>query len=209
MSIPVMNSKGRFVLKLPFVAKETVIYSVIAIREISDLYIKGENVYKNYYQSVGLVNGTNINGSVFNYDEEVKTKPVIVTLEGTDGTITYVPSSYIISYPNEGDITYSRLVFSADLGAIPDIVAVDAILGDVTELIQSRFGVRAKVNIHRSYSAVQPSNSEHELLEASRLGSIISTSNNYSENQALREELDDALIKIKLMTDILIENNLI
>jgi hypothetical protein len=209
MSIPIINSSGRFVLKTPFVTKTTVIYTVIAVREIADIYIKGEDVYRSYYESVGLVNGVDINGSIFNFDEEVKSKPVIITLEGTDGSITYVPSTYIISYPNAGDVVYSRLVLSADLGAIPDIIPVDSIVSDMAELIEARFGVKSEVRINRSYSQSQPSNEEHDLLEESRVGSIALAENNYSQNQDLKRALADAQVKLALMTTILRENNLI
>lgn len=209
MTVPVINTSGRFVLKAPFVAKPTVIYTVIAIREISDLYLKGDNVYKVYYESVGLVNGLNINDEIFDFDEEVRRKPVVVTLEGTDGTIIYVPSNYIVSYPNAGDVVYSRLILSVDLGAIPDIVSVDSVITDIEEIVEARFGVKSHVKINRSYSQHQPSNDEHEILEASRKGSITATQNNYSENLALRNELTDATTKILLMTKILKENNLI
>ena len=112
MNIPVVNAKGRFTLKSPFIAKNTVVYTVIAVRKISDLYLKGEDVYVDYYKSAGLENGVNLNGEVFDFNEEVKSKPVIVTLEGTDGTIIYVPSTYILSSPTSGDVTYSRLILS-------------------------------------------------------------------------------------------------
>lgn len=209
MAVPNINAKGRFSLQLPFVAKPTVVYTVIAIREIADLYLKGDDVYRLYYESVGLINGVNVNGVVFNYEDEVKLKPLIVTLEGTDGTITYVPSTYILTYPISGSVLYSRLILSVDLGGIPDTVPLDSILVDIENMVESKFGVKSIVRVNRSYSEQQPSDSEHALLEASRLGSIESNSNNLSDNIRLKNELVDAYAKIDLMTQILLENNLI
>ena len=209
MNIPVVNAKGRFTLKSPFIAKNTVVYTVIAVRKISDLYLKGEDVYVDYYKSAGLENGVNLNGEVFDFNEEVKSKPVIVTLEGTDGTIIYVPSTYILSSPTSGDVTYSRLILSVDLGAVPDNVPVDNVMGDVEDIVEARFGVKSTARVNRSYSEIQPTNEEHEILEASRLGSITSSSNNYSAAVELKTKLAAANDKIEAMTQILIENNLI
>lgn len=209
MAIPSIDSVGRFVLTSPFVAKPSVIYSVIALRELRDLTIKGVNVYEEFYVSAGLVNDVLINGSTFDYAAEVAKNPVIVTLQGTDGNIMYVPSTYIESFPNMGDITYSRLVLSADLGALPDTVNLDAILNDINELIQSRFGINAVVKVNRAASERQPTPAEHDILEASRVGSINQVSNNYMDVIRLRDQNRLLGLVVQKLTNVLVENNLI
>ena len=209
MAVPSIDSVGRFVLTTPFIAKPSVIYSVIALRELRDLTIKGIDVYKDFYQSAGLSNETVVNGVVFDYALEVAKNPVIVTLHGSDGNVMYVPSTYIESFPNMGDVTYSRLVLSADLGALPDTITVDAILTDIKDIVSARFGVNATVKVNRAASERQPTPAEHDVLEASRIGSISQTTNNYVEyTRTLKQNL---LLeaKIKTQTRILVENNLI
>lgn len=209
MAIPNIDTVGRFVLTNPFVAKPSVIYSVIALRELRDLSIKGVNVYKEFYVSAGLTNETNINGTTFDFTLEVAKNPVIVTLQGSDGNIIYVPSTFIESFPNMGDVTYSRLILSADLGALPDTITVDSILSDIEQIISARFGVNASVKINRAASEKQPTPAEHDILEASRLGSISQTTNNYVEHVRLQRQNVLLEAKIKALTRILVENNLI
>lgn len=209
MAIPSIDTVGRFVLTSPFVAKPSVIYSVIALRELRDLTIKGVNVYEEFYATAGLLNDVIVNGSTFDYAAEVAKNPVIVTLQGTDGNIMYVPSTYIESFPNMGDVTYSRLVLSADLGALPDTVNLDAILNDIHELIQARFGVNTSVKINRAASERQPTAAEHEILEASRVGSISEVTNHYIEIVRLKQINTLLQIKVTRLTDLAVENNLI
>lgn len=209
MTVPSINTSGRFVLKKPFIAKEQVRYNVTALREFSDLYVRGIDVYSKYYKPFGLVDGTVVNGKTFSFSAETKSNPVIVTLEGSDDTVLYVPSTYIDTYPIVGDVVYSRLILTADLGALPDDVPLDSILQDVEDLIQSRFGVNSVVRVARGYTDQQPTLEEHEILEQSRVGAITSAQNNFTENQELRKTAEFLDAQVKTMTQILIENNLI
>ena len=209
MQYPSMHTAGKFVLKKPFVAKEEVRYSVTAIREFSDLYIRGIDVYERYYKSVGLIDNTTVNGQVFDFTVEAKLRPAIVTLEGSDDTVIYVPSTYIESYPVQGDVVYSRLILSADLGALPDDVGLDSILQDVQDLIQATFGVKPDVRISRGYTDKQPTMDEHMILEQSRIGSIATTDNNFTKVQAWKTKCELLDAQVKALTEILAINNLI
>lgn len=204
-----INTAGKFVLKKPYVAKESVKYNVTALREFSDLYIKGVDVYSQYYKPYGLIDGVEVNGSTFSFATEAKLNPTIITLEGSDDTVIYVPSTYVESFPVSGDVTYSRLILTADLGALPDSVSLESILQDMEDLIQANFGIRPVVNIARGFTIEQPTMDEHLVLEQSRIGSIAVTQNNFTENNKLKE--DNALLdsQVKALTAILRDNNLI
>lgn len=209
MPVPTINTSGKFKLKNPFIANERVRYNVTAIREFSDLYIRGVDVYSQYYKPFGLIDGVTLNGSTFSFSAESKLKPVIVTLEGSDDTVIYVPSTYIESYPIVGDVVYSRIILTSDLGALPDTVPLDSILQDMEDLIQARFGVTSVVKIARGYTDRQPTLDEHEVLEQSRVGSITTTHNNFTENQELKDRCEFLDAQVKTLTQILIENNLL
>lgn len=204
-----VNTSGKFELITPFEAKPNVTYTVSAIREFSDLYIRGIDVYRQYYVVEGIKNGTEINGKVFEFSEEAKLKPTIITLEGNDDTVIYVPSTFVKSYPIKNDVPYSRLILSADLGMLPDSVKLEAILDDVRELIIARFGVLANVDVVRGFADRQPTPEEHQLLEQSRLGMVKNHINNYSETVRLKEALAQANETVDVMSKILIDHNLI
>lgn len=209
MAVPTIYTAGKFVLKKPFLTRDDVTYSVSALREFSDLYIKGVDVYSEYYKPYGLIDGAVVNGATFNFTAEAKFNPVIVTLEGSDDTVIYVPSTYIESYPISGDIAYSRLILSADLGALPDTVPLDSILQDVQELVQAKFGVKPEVKVSRGYTSRQPTQDEHVVLEQSRIGSIATTDNHFTQSQALKDRCEFLDAQVKTLTRILADNNLI
>lgn len=209
MAVPTIYTVGKFVLKKPFLTRDDVTYSVSALREFSDLYIKGVDVYSEFYKPYGLTDGAVINGNTFNFSVEAKLNPIIVTLEGSDDTVLYVPSTYIESYPIAGDVPYSRLVLSADLGSLPDEVPLDSILQDVQELIQAKFGVTPEVKVSRGYTNRQPTMDEHLILEQSRIGSIATTDNHFTQSQVLKDKCDFLDAQVKTLTRILADNNLI
>lgn len=204
-----IHTAGKFVLKSPYVAKDTVKYSVTALREFSDLYIKGVDVYSQYYKPYGLIDGVEKNGKTFSFAAEAKLNPTIITLEGSDDTVIYVPSTYVESYPIAGDVTYSRLILTADLGALPDEVPLDSILQDVEDLIQAKFGVRPVANVARGYTNEQPTMDEHIVLEQSRIGSITTAQNHFTENNDLKQKNQLLIEQVRSLTRILADNNLI
>lgn len=210
MGMPAMNARGRFLLKEPFAAKPDVIYEVTAIREFSDLYFQGVDVYKEFYQKVGLKNGVRLNGETFDFNKEVELFPSIVTLEGTDRTIIYVPTTYIISYPNMNEVTtYSRLIMSMDIGMLPDNLNLDAVLKEVGDLVSKRVGISTKPIITRAFTPTQPTPEEHNVLENTRLGNIRSIDNTFAEKERYKNENQLLQKQVKVLLSVLRENNLL
>lgn len=210
MAVPSLGLTGRFTLLEPFYrAKPEVIYTVIALRDFTDIYSSGRDVYKDYYEKMGLTNGVLVNGVSFDFKTETDKKPIIVTLAGSDGTQIHVPSTFILSFPQMTDVKYSRLVLSIDLGALPDYVPVESILADIKDIVNTRFGVKSEVLINRAPVLSQPTAQEHEVLEASRIGSIRVATNNYFELLKAKSTIDALQVKLKAMTKVLRDNKLI
>lgn len=210
MKLPAMNAKGRFELKEPFSCKPDVIYEVTAIREFSDLYYQGVDVYREYYVPAGLLNGVEYKGTTFNFNEEVIQFPSIVTLEGTDRTIIYVPSTYIVSFPEVSEAeTYSRLIMSVDLGALPDNLDLSGVIKEVNDMVSKRVGINAQAVLSRAYTPTQPTWEQHVVLENTRLGNIKAIDNTYAQKEKYKEENIKLQQQIKTLVAILRENGML
>lgn len=209
MNIPSINTVGQFELDAPYVAKPNVRYKVTAIRKFSDLYIRGVDVYAQFYKPHGLINGEIVNGKPFDFNKEASLNPVIVTLEGNDDSVVYVPSTYIKGLPSITDIAYSRMILSVDLGALPDYVNLESLMTDIKGLVETQIGCKPDVKMFRGYTDRQPSVDEHNILEESRLGGITSTTNDRALVIKKDKMIEEQHAKIKTMTKILAENKLI
>lgn len=208
--VPVINTRGRFVLRAPFVALPEVVYEVIAIRSLADIYADGQDVYKRYYVPVGLIDGSSEpGGTIFDLQAEISQSPLIITLKGTDSSLIHIPTTYIIESPKTADVNYSRVVVSFDLGNLPDTVSLDSAISNVNSVIAGELGVTSKANLHVYNCSTQPTPEQHNLLEAARLGSVKATDNIYTQLQRYKKLSEDLDNKVKVLVSIIRENNLL
>lgn len=170
--IPEIGLKGFYTFKKPWVAKEGIAYTCLAIRSFSDVLKLGTDPYYTYYKSVGLEDGKDITGTSekFSYAKEVANSVNIITLEGGDGSVMYVPSSYILKMPDITLVPYSRVILSVDLGALPDSLDLSSIKEDVASLVAARMNINPTVEIGTVPVENNPTQIKHAELEATRLG---------------------------------------
>lgn len=202
---PSIGASGVFVLKLPWLADANTTYEVIAVRSFEDIYKAGDDVYPIYYKPMGLVDGV----AGFNFKTEVAQKPNIITLQGSNGSIVYVPDTYIIHSPTLGNVKYQHVVITASLGALPEHVDLSILRDDVQNIIESRIGAATEVKIMTAPSSNQPTAEQHEALEAARLGSITEYENDYTRIKRQQNHIDKLAVKVTAMTRVLKHNNLI
>lgn len=158
---PPLLAKGRYTVRAPFEVKETSIYTCIALRKFEDIVELGEDVYQTYYQPFGLTTAV--------YQLDVRAGAVIVTLQDPYGEVLYIPDTYILTYPNMGDITYHHVVVSVSLGPLPTTVPLDYLKQQMASIASDVTGVDAIVREHiaPTIGAVTPT--QHEILEAARV----------------------------------------
>lgn len=200
---PPLHAQGRYVTKSPWELPGTLIYECIAIRSFDDIYKLGIDVYEVYYVPMGL-----INSPTFSFSDEKAAKANIITLRGSDGSIIYIPDTYILSFPNAGTVKYQHVVLSASIGALPEYLDLTAIHREVENLIAGKLGTTVTVKEMVVPTTDQPSNENHEILEAARLGSVTSYENDYTRLK--KEEAKNALLQAKLnaLTAVLRSNGL-
>ena len=202
---PPMYTKGRFVVTAPWSFSPTVIYECIAIRSFEDVYKQLIDVYEAFYKPMGLIDG--VNGFIFS-DEKAKA-PNIITLVGSDGTVNYVPDTYIQAFPVMADTPYHHVALTVSLGALPEYVEVDLVAREVSDLVSAKIGTNATASIGVAPLSSQPTREQHETIETARLNAIKTFENNVTQIAKLQAE--NALLKSKLdaATQVLLNHNLV
>lgn len=187
---PVLQVKGRFTLIAPWSTNPASLYTCVAIRGFDDVYKVGKDVYKTFYEPMGVINGQAIpnTSEIFNFEDEVTAKVNIITLLADDGTPLYVPDTFIANYPDLSEVPYSHLILSFSIGAIPDYVQLGALMTELANTVAQQLGKAPEVNVHRIPSDINPTQSEHDALEVARVASITLLENDKAKSVRLTEE---------------------
>lgn len=207
---PTLLSKGRFTLRAPWSTNPTLLYTCIAIRQFDDVYLIGKDVYQTFYVSQGIVEGsTTYTANPFTFLDEKRANVAIVTLLGDDGSLIYVPDSFIVSYPDLSEVKYSQRILHCSLGAIPNYVDLSALKTSVANLVAATIGTVPTVNEAWLSVTDAPTRAQHDILEAARLSAI--TLLETDRAKALRLEQKNILLQqqITTLTGILQTNGLL
>lgn len=161
---PPLDTKGRFVLKSPFKAEPTKLYSVIGLRKFIELVGNSTDVFKNYYEPMGLTQA--------DYENDYKAKAALVILYSEDGEMLFVPSTYIQSFPSQSIPAYGTYVLSALLGPFRTDYDFSFMKQKVAELLSDTVGVEPEIYIDSVGEAKAISVEDAETLEANRQATI-------------------------------------
>lgn len=192
---PPLTSKGMFEVQSPFVIKRSMVYEVVAVRELTDLWVEGIDVYERYYKPVGI--------EKTKYQKDVDNDVAIVSLLSDEG-VAYIPDTYIVSYPELGIADYFHCVISASLGPVHKSLNTKALEKDIAELCSKHLGITATVKKHSAPLTNVLTKEEAERLEEARKGLVkvpISDYNKYQQerrrNIAIQQRNNQVLIRMK------------
>lgn len=170
---PSIGTSGIFDLRAPFITIEDVTYTVNGIRTYEDIYRLNIDVFKKYYQPVGLTES--------DLEADIAAGALMITLMANEigvelsptapNTIIYVPDTYINSFPTGDDVPYNHVILSASLGALPAYLDLSDVVTDVTEIISAKIGVEApelKVNTNVAKLNGVMTTADHEDAEEAR-----------------------------------------
>lgn len=200
---PALNSRGRFVVASPYDQdiRGTTIYTCIALRKFEDLAQLGENIYRRYYQPFGL------SPEIFERDQ--RDRVVIVSLQDNVGNIRYVPDSYVLSFPNQGDTAYSHLVISTSLGPLPSYVDVAFLQQQIASLVSDLIGVEPEVHVDVVPMLESVTPEQHEVLEAARLSRIETRTTDRARFIDANRRVIGLQEQVNVMKQYLVDNNLL
>lgn len=166
---PTLDVEGKFKLTAPYSVNANLLYKCIAIRSFEDCEYDKEDVYKKYYKGRGLIDGE----AGFSFKNERLAGVKILTLRGQDGSYVYVPTSYVASFPTIAEEKYHHLVLSCSLGALPESFDVTAVVEQLQDAVVALTGVtNAKITLHAAPASGNPTQSQHEAMEQTRIGHV-------------------------------------
>ena len=170
MLIPTIGTKGIWSLGTPF---DTMLlpntpYALISVRKLNDVLAAGEDPVANYYTGVGL--------SDVEYTADLASDAVILTLQSDSGDVIYVPSTYMLSFPDIGGVEYTVMLAAVDLGAVPNNYDFTYLQTRMAQVVQQTLGVNNPVVdlVAVSETTILPS-SDAKTVEAARVATIKST----------------------------------
>ena len=201
---PQLYSNGRFTVTPPFKINSSMNYTCIALRSFEDLYKAGFEVYDSFYASVGLTLD-----SGFDFEAEKLNGPNIISLRGDDGSVIYLPDTYISSIPSTGDVTYRQVIVACSLGMLPTSLDLNILLNDVSDFIGARIGHVVESKLITTPSYIQPTTVEHEVLQTARESAITVKDNLTTKNIELKKLNEELVKKNETLITVLKNNNLL
>lgn len=180
--IPPIGATGLYKLAPPFKDRidVNISYSCMAIRKLSDYNAVGMDPYKLYYEPNGI--------SRVQYEIELGSGVCIVSLQSTSGIWEYVPSSYILAYPDSNGVSYLGMALMLSIGAVPesmDLSALSHILEDTTESV---IGIRPTIKEVATTQKQYISQENHLAAETARLANMTSVVTNHGKAVALERD---------------------
>lgn len=137
---PPIRARGAFQLKTPWTSNPNMVYTCVAIRGFEDIYETGLDVYKTFYEPMGVTNGAVIDAVAFDFEVETAKKPNIITLLGSDGSTIHVPDTFIAAYPETAVPRFARVVIAAELPPVLETADLSAIKDGVRDYIAQHYG---------------------------------------------------------------------
>lgn len=164
--LPDIGSVGLFTLKTPYdtLIKPNVPYRCKSLRLLSECIADGLDPFSFYYESMGL--------SKEDFNLDLENDESIVSLQTDNGEWLYIPSSYILKFPNMNGVVYRALMMGISLGALPDTMKLDALKTSISNLVQDTIGITPTIKeIVVSVPAIV-SEADHQMIETARLAKV-------------------------------------
>ena len=156
MHIPPINARGTFTFQDPFktLLKEDIVYTVLAIRSLTDLYESNEDPYTYIYKQNNIPEAQ--------FDKDLVNRMPIVTLTTNGSDFYYVPVSYIMSTPTLTGYTYQEYVVGINLGLLPQDPNVEATLNNLKTEVRDTLGRDVTVELIPSSAPIMLDQTENK-----------------------------------------------
>lgn len=174
---PPINVTGLYSLGNPFnqAVTPSTPYTCIAVRKFADIIRKGEVPYDTYYLPWQLTQA--------DYQRDFAANECIVTLRSAAGQFIYVPTSYILSFPNQSGVKYTALALVVELGAIADTTDLTAVRSQISTAVRNVFGIMPTIQQVAYSDSVLKSATDHAAIEAARIAAITDNQTDYAKYQ--------------------------
>lgn len=180
--IPPIGTAGIYKLQSPFdvLLQPNTSYRTDSARRVSDFLELGVDPFEEFYQKNGLAKET--------YDADVTNQVVIVGLVSGAGHWVYVPSTYIVAYPDLNGVPYAVTVLGLELGAIPTYLDLSGLKTALANLVRDTIGVTPTPKEVVISAVSKLSQQDHDALEAGRAVLITNTTTDRAKYLALQTQ---------------------
>lgn len=161
---PAPGLKGPFLLRAPFETAADLEYTVTAVRSFAEIRARNSDPFLLVYDPVKLTDA--------DMQADIAEGAAIVVLATRTGELTYVPDTYITSYPYMGSIPYSHLIVSASLGMVSDDTDITLVQQVVASAISDFIGIEPTVFVTRGEVNDAITEERHIQLTISRQAAI-------------------------------------
>ena len=198
---PILGTTGIWKLNSPFSAllQTNSIYTLIAIRKLSELIALGNDPETDYYIANNLIHDV--------YLADVSNGVLILSLQNETGNIVFVPNSFLKSYPDINGVPYRVLALTANIGAIPDSLSLSNVLSKIRDDILELIGINAIVNIVAISPTTLLNSGDAAAVEAARQAKIGTNLTDYTRYIQVSAELANARQKISMLEAYIFANS--
>ncbi|WNT47128.1 hypothetical protein SPLA10_PHROGS00067 [Salmonella phage SPLA10] len=193
--VPPLNTKGRFVLRTPWVADPARTYTVIGLRTFLELVGSSVDIYKTYYEPMKVEQSK--------YEADYKEGATLVILYNEEGGMLFVPSTYIQSFPTQSVPNYANYVLSALLGPFATDYDFGFTTQKVKETLSDTLGYEPEIFIDVIGEAQGISREDADVLEANRQAAIKDRKSTYARNLELEAEAEDLRQQIAALQSVI------
>lgn len=187
---PPINTEGVFTCYPPFELDTNLVFRLEAIRTFPELERRNFKVFEEFYAPRGL--------DVKIWEEDALVGASILTLKAVDGTVVFVPNTYLESYPGMAGLKYAHNVIVIDVGLVPATIDVKRIAADLEDLSKTGLGVEAKARVDTITYDGNIDHQKHVQMETARriaLNKHVPLSERFEdlqrENEELRRRIDE------------------
>lgn len=161
---PSLGTKGLFELRAPFELVPGVEYHVAAVRSLEEVRVLDTDPLTRIYLNNGL--------SKTDYESDRVAGASIVTLLAVNQAPVYVPDTYIVSFPSNDMVPYSRLVLTSNLGPLPTDFDTSLIEAKVKAALSDILGVEPPVRFGQLPFTGVITHDQHKALQTARAAAI-------------------------------------
>lgn len=191
--LPEVGMKGRISVRSPFdsLIDPYAFYTCITLNTLQSMVSNGETPFETFYNPLGLTQE--------DMNDDLSAGAVIITFQCIDGDIVSVPSTYVNGIPDANGVLYQTTMLGVALSVLPDNQDLTDIKNSILGLIESRLGVKSKIEevVYGAKTLIDVNT--HERLQSLRKSRIVTATN----DAALVKDLQDQIASMKTQLSML------
>lgn len=193
--IPTLNSTGVFSFKKPVsdnVNPQTV-FTTKSVRKITELLSANVDVFNEYYVPLNIDSES--------YVEDKANDVSIVGLYSDTDNWLYVPSSYLLSYPDLSGVPYRRTAITINLGPLEETYDLGTINTLLSDIVKTHIGIDPDIRAVYISEKAMIKRQDHEAILRTRNSKIDVNKTMFLELINLRKQVIELSSKNKILED--------